>query len=372
MLILVGHFGLHLTFYNRINATGLQRWQIKLIERSVAVECFLFPIVAYFYPNPAALPAALQVYSWICLAAILVLGIPWLIYRPIFRIGWLPVERRVTHVVVDAQLPTSPFGSLRCRINAALPMNQISHLAIEHKELPVARLPATLDGLRLAHLSDVHLTGDMLPTFYQYVADQLMAWEPEIVCLTGDIVDKADCIAWLPDCFGGIHAAGGCYFILGNHDTRVADPRMVRREMEALGWTDLGGRAQPITLRDTEIVIAGNELPWFGPAPPLDAVGDERFRLVLSHSPDQIAWARRNHVDFMLAGHTHGGHGRLPFAGPLLSPSHYGSRFASGEFDLPPTTMHVTRGLFGTHLQRFRCPPELSLLTLRQRNRTSS
>jgi hypothetical protein len=67
----------------------------------------------------------------------------------------------------------------------------------------------------------------------------------------------------------------------------------------------------------------------------------------------------------MLAGHTHGGQGRLPLVGPLLSPSLHGSRYASGDFFRPPTTMHVTRGLSGIHLMRINCRPELSLLTLR-------
>jgi predicted MPP superfamily phosphohydrolase len=89
------------------------------------------------------------------------------------------------------------------------------------------------------------------------------------------------------------------------------------------------------------------------------------FRLLLSHSPDQLAWARRHDVTLMLAGHTHGGQGRLPLAGPVLSPSYHGSRYASGDFYKAPTTMHVTRGLGGVHLMRINCRPELSLITLR-------
>ena len=67
----------------------------------------------------------------------------------------------------------------------------------------------------------------------------------------------------------------------------------------------------------------------------------------------------------MLAGHTHGGQGRLPLIGPVLSPSFHGSRYASGDFYKSPTTMHVSRGLSGTHLIRINCRPQLSLLTLR-------
>ncbi len=67
----------------------------------------------------------------------------------------------------------------------------------------------------------------------------------------------------------------------------------------------------------------------------------------------------------MLAGHTHGGQIRFPRIGPILAPSRYGVRFASGVFHLPPMVMHVSRGLSGLQPLRFNCPPELARLVLR-------
>jgi predicted MPP superfamily phosphohydrolase len=135
--------------------------------------------------------------------------------------------------------------------------------------------------------------------------------------------------------------------------------------MDRAGWTDLGSRGLSRELSGVPTLLIGNEYPWFQ-RPAIDKIpGNEAFRLLLSHSPDQLSWARQHHVTLMLAGHTHGGQGRLPLAGPVLSPSFHGSRYASGDFFKPPTTMHVTRGLCGTHLMRINCRPELSLLTLR-------
>ena len=97
------------------------------------------------------------------------------------------------------------------------------------------------------------------------------------------------------------------------------------------------------------------------------------LRIGVSHSPDQIGWARRERLDLMLAGHTHGGQIRFPVIGPLVAPSHYGSQFASGVFYLKPTLMHVSRGLSGVHPFRWLCPPEVSVLTLRaKQNRPAS
>ena len=103
-----------------------------------------------------------------------------------------------------------------------------------------------------------------------------------------------------------------------------------------------------------------------GAHPDLDGVLGNAFRLLLSHTPDNIGWARRQNIDLMLAGHNHGGQVRLPAIGPVYSPSRFGTRYASGVFWEPPTLMHVSRGLAGRHPLRLNCPPELTRLVLRR------
>jgi predicted MPP superfamily phosphohydrolase len=90
------------------------------------------------------------------------------------------------------------------------------------------------------------------------------------------------------------------------------------------------------------------------------------FRLCLSHTPDHITWARRHEVDLMLSGHVHGGQVRLPLIGPVVVPSLYGRRFDSGTFHLPPTVLHVSRGLSSEQPLRYNCRPEVTKLVLRR------
>ena len=94
-------------------------------------------------------------------------------------------------------------------------------------------------------------------------------------------------------------------------------------------------------------------VPWFPPAPRVEwaASGPRPFSMLLSHSPDQLPWARRHGFQLMLAGHTHGGQIRIPVLGPVICPSRYGVRYASGLFDRPPTLMHVSRGLSGASIR---------------------
>jgi len=374
--VLIGHFGLNLAIYNRINATGLPRKLIKSIVYVFFVWTLLFPaLMMWLHPetlkglaagasSQVSIPLWLWVYGWLCLAALPVFGIPWLLWRPIFGLEWVTAPR--TTEVVDVQQETSNPLPLtpRCRRHAALPMNQIFELAVEEIDLPVAGLPAELNGYQIAHLSDIHLTGDVHLDFARYVVDRATAFEPDLIAVTGDIIDERECVDWLETIFGDARASDGCYFVLGNHDTRIPNPAETRQAMEQAGWTDLGCHTLSVSLRNVETSLIGNEFPWF-PRTPVDAEDSSRFRLLLSHSPDQFQWARQHRVTLMLAGHTHGGQGRLPLAGPLLSPSFHGSRYASGDFYRPPTTLHVSRGLSGTHLLRINCRPELSLLKLR-------
>ncbi|MCA9045221.1 MAG: metallophosphoesterase, partial [Planctomycetaceae bacterium] len=88
--------------------------------------------------------------------------------------------------------------------------------------------------------------------------------------------------------------------------------------------------------------------------------------LLMSHTPDNFDFARQQSVDLMLAGHTHGGQVQLPLIGPVYSPSKYGCKYSSGTFFEAPTLMHVSRGLAGIHPLRWRCPPEITRLTLRR------
>lgn len=376
--VLIGHFGINLAIYNRVNGFGLPRKVIKCIVKIFFVFTITAPpIVWWLYndvvmdvlrgrPEEVPIPIPLSMYSALCLASWFFLGIPWLMWRPIFGLEWIRLDRKVDVVRVESHVGHPLALTNRCKFESKLPLNQLFDLSVEEIDLPVAGLPEAMDGYRIAHLSDLHLTGHVHPDFSAYAAQRATSWQPDLMALTGDIIDKQACIDWLPQIFSPCRARDGCYFVLGNHDTRIVDSRQTREAMDRAGWTDLGSRTLRKTLAGTSALLIGNEHPWFQ-RPALEPATDDTIRILLSHSPDQLTWARKHSVHLMLAGHTHGGQGRLPLAGPLLSPSFHGSRYASGDFWKPPTTMHVTRGLSGTHLLRINCRPELSLIKLRVR-----
>ena len=376
---LTGHFALHLTIYNRLNATGLRRSTIKRIEKFFVFTCIAIPIYLFLRMSSLVVEgesleplAHVELgYAIACVSTIAVLGIPWLAARPIVGIGTVAAKREVTVHHVQNEIDVPLALTAKGRWYSRIPGNQIFDVAVERIELPVVGLPKDLDGLRISHLSDLHFTGDMSREYIRYVATQSNLWLPDVCVITGDIIDSPACIDWLGDVLAPVECTFEKFFILGNHDTRVDDPDLIRKAMTAAGWTDAGGQCLQRIIRQTPLEVIGNEWPWFD-APQLDRAQGRAsqgkaatFRMLLSHSPDRFSWARKHSVSLMLAGHTHGGQGRLPIIGPVLSPSWHGSRFASGDFFRSPTTMHVTRGLGAVHLLRLRCRPELSLLTLR-------
>ncbi|MCY2984325.1 MAG: metallophosphoesterase [Planctomycetota bacterium] len=381
----VGHVGLWIWLYNRINATGLKRVTIKRIEKLLVLACGIIPlaILATEFRTMGLLilenKVTLQPYSitfayLIVVVLFVILFTPfWILDRPQFVIAKDRFElldcddlKQLQRIRTNADLYV--LGS-RFRKMAKLPGNQIVSMQRNRKRLYLQGLPEDLRGLRIAHLSDIHLTGQLSNSFYRLAIDWLSKQSPDLIVIAGDIVDYQSALKQLKPVFEGFQAPLGMAFILGNHDKRLADPLDVCRELCALGWTDLGQSAMSIEKGGTTIELIGNELPWFRRNRDETILGENqsdknRWRLGVAHSPDQFGWGVANRCNLLLCGHTHGGQIRIPVVGPIISPSWYGTRYASGVFAKKSTLMHVSRGLSGVHPFRWGCLPEVSILEL--------
>src|SRR5947209_3407700 len=65
------------------------------------------------------------------------------------------------------------------------------------RTLALADLPPAWDGLKILHLSDLHLCGTPDREFYYAVMDRCHEWDPDLVALTGDIVDSDEHHRWI-------------------------------------------------------------------------------------------------------------------------------------------------------------------------------
>lgn len=391
LLVMLGNCGFWLFCFNRVSSTSLPRPISKRIEKLLILVCFAIPTAVAFAQWPAlhawlmggyrpgwwpADAAVFDLWAGGSLLALAALGPGWLISRL-----WLIPPRHflrnsVNRFSADQFLSRPAAIDGQTRWLERLPGNEITQLEVNEKDLKLPRpIPGT-DGLRIGHLSDIHLTGQLSQEFYHFVFERFMELAPDLIIISGDIIDTADCLPWIDPLFSRLSAPLGCAYLLGNHDRRLKsiDPLVAR--LNGLGLHDLGVSDLRCCLASgTKLCLYGNERPWFerhavvpNRGQPAGETGDASdqmtLRIGVSHSPDQIGWARRRQLDLLLAGHTHGGQARFPLIGPIVAPSRYGSRFASGVFFLPPTLMHVSRGVAGTHPLRWRCPPEVSVLRL--------
>jgi predicted MPP superfamily phosphohydrolase len=271
-------------------------------------------------------------------------------------------QSRVLDVVKE--LGERPEGRGKRRLLTRMPGNEVFHVDLVERTLALPRLPAALDGLTILHVSDIHLCGTPDRAFYRLVMQRVSAWEPDLVALTGDVADSLHHHGWILPALGWLRWRLGAFAILGNHD-HWYQPEAIRRRLGNLGMTVLANGWQQVEVRGEPLVVIGNEYPWLHPKPDLTSCPGEPFRLCLSHTPDNLPWARRMGIDLMLSGHVHGGQIRFPLIGSLLVPSIYGRRYDSGTFHEPPTVLHVSRGLSGEWPIRYGCMPEVTLLTLR-------
>jgi len=266
-------------------------------------------------------------------------------------------------VDVSARLGFKPVGRGKYRLLARLPANEVFRVDLAVRTFRLPALPPAWDGLSILHLSDLHLCGTPDRAFYDHVMDVCRAWQPDVVALTGDVVDSDEHHRWIMPVLGRLRWRVGAFAVLGNHDF-WQQPDLVRRRLRRAGFHVLGNSWTQLDWRGERLTVIGHEGPWFRPGPDLAACPAGGFRLCLSHTPDNLPWARRQGIDLMLAGHNHGGQVRFPVIGSVFVPSRYGRRYDCGTFHEPPTLLHVSRGLAGQHPLRYNCRPEVTKIVL--------
>jgi uncharacterized protein len=237
--------------------------------------------------------------------------------------------------------------------------------AMTHIRLPIQHLPSALDGLRIAHLSDLHLGMPLSVGAARRALAKTEASRPDLVLLTGDFISYREHLPLLRHTLEGITAPLGVFAVFGNHDHKT-DPATLKRELRALGVTVLDN-AHRVIKGDATLVIAGVDDMWHG-RPNLDralrGAPKDALTLLLAHSPDYATVAAQTRVAVQFAGHTHAGHIRLPLLGSLFLPRH-GVRFPHGLRRVGDMWLVISNGLGGLPL-RIGTRAETLLVTLRR------
>ena len=208
---------------------------------------------------------------------------------------------------------------------------------------------------RFVHFSDLHYKGDA--DYAAKVVRTINGLEPDFVCFTGDLVEKARFAPAALDFIRQIKRP--VYGCPGNWDYGSrADFKLYENAFAATGGAWLEDRNVVLETQGIELIGMGLR--------GVHALGEPRAarRILLIHYPTQADRLDGRRYDLILAGHSHGGQVRLPFYGALVLPYGVG-RYDQGRFDSLGGPLYVNAGI-GTYMWpvRFNCRPEITVVSL--------
>lgn len=245
-------------------------------------------------------------------------------------------------------------------------LRQIQEFRIRRITVPLAGLPAGLEGMTIAHLTDTHVGKFTHGPLLQKLADATTGLKADLILFTGDLIDNS--IVDLPpalEMLRKIHGPG-FFMIEGNHDL-IDDGYAFRREVQAAGLPLLLDESASIQIRGVPVQILG--IKWDRQEERMnlriDHVAKMRragaFPILLAHHPHAFDRAAELGIPLTLAGHTHGGQLMVTDhigAGPVLF------RYWSGLYRKAASALVVSNGAGNWFPLRTHSPAEIIHLTL--------
>ncbi len=322
------------------------------------------------------LPALLRIFGVEPLLALQVLLVPLMILLglalsvagrvpPVARPGELAEPRRI----FLARAATGLLGATGVAAIAGIQQAELEPQLTRH-EIPIRGLHPDLDGVTLVQLSDIHAGALMSEDRMRRIALAAAALQPDIVVLTGDLLDVSPrAAAPFSRAFGELRGRLGTFAVLGNHDYFAGPPAAERavRDAGALLLRNSGARVER---GRGSLFIGGVDDPSRGglgvePAEALRAAAPEEPRILLAHRPSLFEVCAQAGAQLVLSGHTHGG--QIAFSrewslARLLGP------YTMGLYQSEGAHLYVHRGMgtVGPAPLRLGSPPEIALLTLRR------
>jgi len=270
---------------------------------------------------------------------------------------------------------------------------------VRRVEIPIANLPSALDGMTIAQLSDIHMSGYMPRDQVRRAIDMTNELGADLAVVTGDFITaKGDP---LEECVAEIRrlmAPLGIYACNGNHEIYAEAEDRAQELFRQSGMKLLRRQNEIVTFRGAQLNLIGVDYQRernAGGRKVSALAGVESLvrrdmpNILLSHNPNSFNRAAELGIELSLAGHTHGGQIQVEILDHRLSPARFITDYIAGLYmrplfapaktvtsqkflqasslQGPRSAIYVNRGLgtVGAPV-RLGVPPEISLLTLRR------
>ena len=253
--------------------------------------------------------------------------------------------------------------------NSALMVNEI--------KITNDKIPQSFEGFRIAQVSDLH--NAELGKDNNKLIEKLNECEPDIIVLTGDLIDSNHTNLEVALSFArqAVKIAP-CYFVTGNHEAWVGSQyEELKTSLENAGVTVLQDEAIELNYGDECIQLIGLNDPDFSERDSFlsESILETKlseinisngFTILLSHRPEYFNVYQNKNIDLVLSGHAHGGQFRLPFLGGVIAPNQgFFPKYDAGIYTENGTTMIVSRGIGNSIIPvRINNRPEIVIIEL--------
>jgi predicted MPP superfamily phosphohydrolase len=235
---------------------------------------------------------------------------------------------------------------------------QMTRFRIRKLTLTFDSLPAALDGLKIAHVTDTHIGKFTRGPVLDEIVAATNALDADLILFTGDLIDNT------------IRAKSGLFIIEGNHDL-FDDPAGFAEGIRAGGLNLLRNQSAVVSIRGERVQIGG--IAWHHGEVAMtrdveqvaEQIDPDAFAILLAHHPHAFDRAAELGFSLVLAGHTHGGQLMLT---PDLGPGPMMFRYWSGLYQKGLSKLVVSNGTGNWFPLRLNAPAEIVELTLRSRN----
>jgi uncharacterized protein len=262
-------------------------------------------------------------------------------------------------------------------------------LTIKNIEIELSKLPKVYDGIKILHISDIHLGGLMKS---EYLMNQVLAESDkinsDIILFTGDLVNNfsSELEGW-KDIFLKITNNLPSYAILGNHDygnytnwksesDKIENFNQILNAHKDFGFRLLNNENVKLKLGEDSIYIIGVE-NWGHPPFPqyanleqaMNGVPADAFKILMTHDPshwDEVI-KKFGDVQLTLSGHTHGMQWGIVKAGITFSLSYFVRKNWGGLYKDENSYLYVNTGLGTVGIPwRINMPAEITVITLKR------
>lgn len=189
-----------------------------------------------------------------------------------------------------------------------------------YKQLKINNITLEISGLKEAlkvlQISDLHIDTFLKAEYIKKIISQSNALNPDIIVLTGDIVDaKSAFVAEKINLLKNLKAKYGIYYVLGNHEY-FHDTKEILENLKNNGITILNNTSSTIIASQKALINIIGITDFFGEKTQTFKPDIQQAMLkstpnipniLLSHQPKVIHYLKDENIQLVLSGHTHGG-----------------------------------------------------------------